>query len=216
MNMIYMDLLWVKELESCFWKNLSMLRRKVLDSADLKRSSISFFDIDKHESAVSRWARARTKAAMVGKGLSKNCKAQKLALQHWLEASEDYIEHSDREISDAGIHGEALFGKSMLEVKVGKVQRNIQVVPLSGNIFNFAVIRSIGSDLIAHNLFASELFCLTMIITKQYRCIHSVSCANEVIHEEVVKLLYLVREIGRKDVASEIEKYVEEEEARGR
>ncbi|KAI3697010.1 hypothetical protein L6452_29702 [Arctium lappa] len=59
---------------------------KVLDSAELKRSSISFFDIDKPETAISRWARARTRAAKVGKGLSKNCKAQKLALQHWLEA----------------------------------------------------------------------------------------------------------------------------------
>nr|XP_043610896.1 IQ domain-containing protein IQM2-like [Erigeron canadensis] len=59
---------------------------KVLESAELKRSSISFFDINKHESAISRWARARTRAAKVGKGLSKNCKAQKLALQHWLEA----------------------------------------------------------------------------------------------------------------------------------
>ncbi|KAD6453175.1 hypothetical protein E3N88_07880 [Mikania micrantha] len=64
----------------------SILLWKVLDSAELKMSSISFFDIDKHESVVSRWARTRTKAAMVGKGLSKNCKAQKLALQHWLEA----------------------------------------------------------------------------------------------------------------------------------
>ncbi|XP_076914608.1 IQ domain-containing protein IQM2-like [Bidens hawaiensis] len=59
---------------------------EVLDSAELRRSSISYFDIDKHESAISRWARARTRAARVGKGLSKNCKAQKLALQHWLEA----------------------------------------------------------------------------------------------------------------------------------
>ncbi|KAF5822921.1 hypothetical protein HanRHA438_Chr01g0033211 [Helianthus annuus] len=59
---------------------------RVLDSAELQRSSVSFFDIDKHESAISRWARARTRAAKVGKGLSKNCKAQKLALQHWLEA----------------------------------------------------------------------------------------------------------------------------------
>ncbi|KAG8657051.1 hypothetical protein MANES_03G035601v8 [Manihot esculenta] len=32
------------------------------------------------------WARARTRAAKVGKGLSKDEKAQKLALQHWLEA----------------------------------------------------------------------------------------------------------------------------------
>ncbi|KAI7726222.1 hypothetical protein M8C21_008566, partial [Ambrosia artemisiifolia] len=59
---------------------------KVLDFAELKRSSISFFDLDKQETAISRWSRARTRAAKVGKGLSKNGKAQKLALQHWLEA----------------------------------------------------------------------------------------------------------------------------------
>ncbi|KAJ6713482.1 IQ DOMAIN-CONTAINING PROTEIN IQM6 [Salix purpurea] len=59
---------------------------KLLDFAELKNSSISFFDIEKHESAISRWSRARTRAAKVGKGLSKNDKAQKLALQHWLEA----------------------------------------------------------------------------------------------------------------------------------
>ncbi|KAL4591301.1 hypothetical protein LXL04_004259 [Taraxacum kok-saghyz] len=59
---------------------------KLLDFAELKRSSISFFDLEKQETAVSRWSRARTRAAKVGKGLSKNSKAQKLALQHWLEA----------------------------------------------------------------------------------------------------------------------------------
>ncbi|KAL2343311.1 hypothetical protein Fmac_004596 [Flemingia macrophylla] len=59
---------------------------KLLDFAELKRSSISFFEIEKHETAVSRWCRARTRAAKVGKGLSKDDKAQKLALQHWLEA----------------------------------------------------------------------------------------------------------------------------------
>ncbi|CAI9770501.1 unnamed protein product [Fraxinus pennsylvanica] len=59
---------------------------KLLDFAQLKHSSISFFDLEKHETAVSRWSRARTMAAKVGKGLSKNSKAQKLALQHWLEA----------------------------------------------------------------------------------------------------------------------------------
>lgn len=57
-----------------------------MDFAALKRSSVSFFSIDKPETAVSRWARARTRAAKVGKGLSKDEKAQKLALQHWLEA----------------------------------------------------------------------------------------------------------------------------------
>ncbi|KAL8236468.1 hypothetical protein R6Q59_017549 [Mikania micrantha] len=59
---------------------------KALDFAALDRSSVSFFNVEKHETAVSRWARARTRAAKVGKGLSKNEKAQKLALQHWLEA----------------------------------------------------------------------------------------------------------------------------------
>ncbi|XP_009784688.1 IQ domain-containing protein IQM2 [Nicotiana tabacum] len=59
---------------------------KLLDFAELKHSSISFFDLEKHETAISRWSRARTRAAKVGKGLSKNGKAQKLALQHWLEA----------------------------------------------------------------------------------------------------------------------------------
>ncbi|XP_077209912.1 IQ domain-containing protein IQM1-like [Tasmannia lanceolata] len=59
---------------------------KALDFAALKQSSISFFEINKPETAVSRWARARTRAAKVGKGLSKDEKAQKLSLQHWLEA----------------------------------------------------------------------------------------------------------------------------------
>ncbi|WJX33295.1 IQ domain-containing protein iqm2 [Trifolium repens] len=59
---------------------------KLLDFAELKRSSISFFDIEKHETAISRWSRARTRAAKVGKGLSRNVKARKLALLHWLEA----------------------------------------------------------------------------------------------------------------------------------
>ncbi|KAK9062453.1 hypothetical protein SSX86_019639 [Deinandra increscens subsp. villosa] len=59
---------------------------KLLDFAELKRSSISFFNLEKQETAFSRWSRARTRAAKVGKGLSKNSKARKLALQHWLEA----------------------------------------------------------------------------------------------------------------------------------
>ncbi|KAK4486600.1 hypothetical protein RD792_006851 [Penstemon davidsonii] len=59
---------------------------KLLDFAELKRSSISFFDIERPQTAVSRWSRAMTKAAKVGKGLSKDDKARKLALQHWLEA----------------------------------------------------------------------------------------------------------------------------------
>lgn len=66
--------------------NCACSRWKLLDFAQLRRSSVSFFDLEKAESAVSRWSRARTKAAKVGKGLSKDKKAQKLALQHWLEA----------------------------------------------------------------------------------------------------------------------------------
>ncbi|KAI3524747.1 hypothetical protein L1887_03410 [Cichorium endivia] len=59
---------------------------RALDFAVLDRSSVSFFNGEKPETASSRWARAGTRAAKVGKGLSKNEKAQKLALQHWLEA----------------------------------------------------------------------------------------------------------------------------------
>ncbi|XP_047307017.1 IQ domain-containing protein IQM1-like [Impatiens glandulifera] len=59
---------------------------KALDFAALNRNSVSFFNISKHETAVSKWTRAMTKAAKVGKGLSKDEKARKLALQHWLEA----------------------------------------------------------------------------------------------------------------------------------
>ena len=61
-----------------------VFRWKALDFAAL--SSVSFFNNEKPETALSRWSRMRTKAAKVGKGLSKDEKAQKLALQHWLEA----------------------------------------------------------------------------------------------------------------------------------
>lgn len=58
----------------------------MLDFVELNNSSVSFFDESKHETAISRWSRARTRAAKVGKGLSKNGKAKQLAMQHWLEA----------------------------------------------------------------------------------------------------------------------------------
>ncbi|XP_047962702.1 IQ domain-containing protein IQM6-like [Salvia hispanica] len=71
----------------CSEYNSSVLSRwKLLDFAELKRTSVSFFDIEKPETAVQRWSRATTRAAKVGKGLSKDEKARKLALQHWLEA----------------------------------------------------------------------------------------------------------------------------------
>jgi hypothetical protein len=36
-----------------------------LDFATLKRSSVSFFSIEKHETAMSKWARAKTRVAKV-------------------------------------------------------------------------------------------------------------------------------------------------------
>ncbi|KAK7255616.1 hypothetical protein RIF29_29030 [Crotalaria pallida] len=59
---------------------------KALDFASLSMCSVSHFDSLRSETAVSKWARARTMAAKVGKGLCKDDKAQKLALRHWLEA----------------------------------------------------------------------------------------------------------------------------------
>lgn len=44
---------------------LVSLRWKVIDFALLKQSSVLFFDLQKQESAVSRWSRARTRAAKV-------------------------------------------------------------------------------------------------------------------------------------------------------
>ncbi|KAH7512130.1 hypothetical protein FEM48_Zijuj12G0057900 [Ziziphus jujuba var. spinosa] len=52
---------------------------QVLDYARLNLSTVSFFNFSKPETAASRWNR-------VGKGLSKDAKAQKLAFQHWIEA----------------------------------------------------------------------------------------------------------------------------------
>ncbi|XP_028196969.1 IQ domain-containing protein IQM4-like [Glycine soja] len=59
---------------------------KALDIAAVSRCSTSNFDSDKSETALSKWARPRTMAAKVEKGLSKDDKAQKLPLRHWLEA----------------------------------------------------------------------------------------------------------------------------------
>ncbi|XP_042473485.1 IQ domain-containing protein IQM1-like isoform X1 [Zingiber officinale] len=59
---------------------------RALDFASLRSSSVSFFNVEKPEPAVSKWARAKKRLARVGKGLSKDEKAQQLALRHWLEA----------------------------------------------------------------------------------------------------------------------------------
>ncbi|KAK4432545.1 IQ domain-containing protein IQM3 [Sesamum alatum] len=59
---------------------------QVLDFAQLNQSTISFFNFLKPETAASRWNRVSLNASKVGKGLSKDAKAQKLAFQHWIEA----------------------------------------------------------------------------------------------------------------------------------
>ncbi|KAK1287149.1 hypothetical protein QJS10_CPB19g00833 [Acorus calamus] len=52
---------------------------KLLDFAMLKRSSVSFFDIQKPETAFSRWSRAMTRAAKVGRAYQRMRK-----LESWL------------------------------------------------------------------------------------------------------------------------------------
>ncbi|KAA3471975.1 IQ domain-containing protein IQM3-like [Gossypium australe] len=59
---------------------------QVLDYARLKHSTISFFDDLKPETAASRWNRVLLNVSKIGKGLSEDAKAQKLAFQHWIEA----------------------------------------------------------------------------------------------------------------------------------
>ncbi|PKI36173.1 hypothetical protein CRG98_043431 [Punica granatum] len=59
---------------------------QAIDYARLSHSTVSFFNFLKPESAVSRWYRISLNASKVGKGLSKDAKAQKLAFQHWIEA----------------------------------------------------------------------------------------------------------------------------------
>ncbi|XAR64669.1 hypothetical protein NMG60_11008435 [Bertholletia excelsa] len=57
-----------------------------IDYARLNHSTISFFNFSKPESVASRWNRISLNASKVGKGLSRDVKAQKLAFQHWIEA----------------------------------------------------------------------------------------------------------------------------------
>ncbi|PIN14701.1 hypothetical protein CDL12_12673 [Handroanthus impetiginosus] len=59
---------------------------QALDFARLNHSTISFFNFLKPETAASRWNRVKLNASRVGRGLSKDAKAQKLAFQHWIEA----------------------------------------------------------------------------------------------------------------------------------
>ena len=42
-----------------------IFRWKLLDFAQLERTSVSFFEVEKPETAVSRWSRASTRVAKV-------------------------------------------------------------------------------------------------------------------------------------------------------
>ncbi|CAN6703618.1 unnamed protein product [Malus baccata var. baccata] len=59
---------------------------QAIDYAKLNRSTVSFFDYHKSETAATRWIRISLIASKLGKGLSKDANAQKLAFQHWIEA----------------------------------------------------------------------------------------------------------------------------------
>ncbi|KAJ9537024.1 hypothetical protein OSB04_029757 [Centaurea solstitialis] len=59
---------------------------QAIDFARLNHSTVSFFNFQKPESAASRWNRISLNASKVGKGLSIDSKAHKLAFQHWIEA----------------------------------------------------------------------------------------------------------------------------------
>ncbi|KAL5733663.1 hypothetical protein ACOSQ2_033355 [Xanthoceras sorbifolium] len=59
---------------------------QALDYARLNRTTVSFFNFNKPETAASRWTRISLNASKVGKGLCKDANAQKLAFQHWIEA----------------------------------------------------------------------------------------------------------------------------------
>ncbi|CAN4092610.1 unnamed protein product [Withania somnifera] len=59
---------------------------QAIDYARLNHSTVSFFNFLKPETMSSRWNRISLNASKVGKGLSKDAKAQKLAFQDWIEA----------------------------------------------------------------------------------------------------------------------------------
>ncbi|GAB2272207.1 IQ domain-containing protein iqm3 [Dionaea muscipula] len=59
---------------------------QALEYVKLNHSTISFYNFRKHETAGSRWNRGTLKASKVGKGLSKDSKAQQLIFRHWIEA----------------------------------------------------------------------------------------------------------------------------------
>ncbi|XP_024389920.1 IQ domain-containing protein IQM2 [Physcomitrium patens] len=58
----------------------------IVDSVVLQEHTQQYYAHSKSWNAIDHWKRLKRKASKVGKGLSKDNKALKLALQHWLEA----------------------------------------------------------------------------------------------------------------------------------
>ncbi|KAL3838214.1 hypothetical protein ACJIZ3_022805 [Penstemon smallii] len=59
---------------------------QAIEYARLNHSTTAFFNFFEAEKPASRWSRVGWNASKVGKGLSKDAKARKLAFQHWIEA----------------------------------------------------------------------------------------------------------------------------------
>ncbi|CAN6438758.1 unnamed protein product [Victoria cruziana] len=59
---------------------------QAIDFARQSYNTISFFNYSKPEAPAAKWNRVTGNASKVGKGLSKDAKAKKLAFQHWIEA----------------------------------------------------------------------------------------------------------------------------------
>ncbi|KAG6790929.1 hypothetical protein POTOM_000036 [Populus tomentosa] len=100
---------------------------ELLDFAELKWISISFFDIKKHQAAISRWSRGKKKAYRVGKGLSSDDSAQKLIDKHWLEATFNF--RHDREFEVELVYA-CLVWNCRLDVGEGK-EVNLEACPRS-------------------------------------------------------------------------------------
>lgn len=62
---ILLHIVVIRIVHSCLFSSFNCCRWQALDFAALRRSSVSFFGSGKSETAVSRWARARTRAAKV-------------------------------------------------------------------------------------------------------------------------------------------------------
>eukprot|EP00250_Pteridium_aquilinum_P012719 c20897_g1_i1 orf=351-1799(-) len=75
-----------RQLADCAVMTKSYAWWNVLEGVLLQQRSEAFYAYKSQDTAASRWTRLRKKAAKVGKGLSQDENARKLAIQHWLEA----------------------------------------------------------------------------------------------------------------------------------